>query len=40
MVRLLQVQVEVVVVVVRQGFESEVGLEWEKKGQIVLCQMR
>ena len=39
-VRLLQVQVEVVVVIVRHGFESEVGLEWEKRGQRILCQMR
>ena len=38
--RLLQVQVGFVVVVVRQGSESEVGLEWEKRGQKILCQMR
>ena len=31
---------EVVVVVVRQGFESEVGLEWEKRGQKVPCQKK
>ena len=38
MVRLLQVQV--VVVVVNHSLESEVGLEWEKRGQRVLCQKK
>ena len=40
MVKLLQVQVEIVVVVVNYSSEFGVGLEWEKRGQRVLCQKK